>query len=154
MSWFVYVRWFGAVMGFGKVSILVYRWPYPFSGVETIAIVVWLMNVAIFLLLLVLSIIRYILWPRAFLYAIKHPVQACLLWRLPRETANLFSSSFSIGLSTIVIMLSYVSVPKWGEPMVIFSEALFWINAAIALLTCFGIFALMYFLYITEVNVG
>jgi hypothetical protein len=49
-----------------------------------------------------------------------------------------------MGLSTIVIMLSYIAVPKWGEPMMIFTEALFWLNAVIALIICFGILALMY----------
>lgn len=43
-------------------------------------------------------------------------------------------------------MLSYIAVPKWGEPMIIFAETLFWLNAVIAVVLCFGILALMYFI--------
>lgn len=44
-----------------------------------------------------------------------------------------------MGLSTIVSMLSYVAVPKWGAQMLLFTEILFWINAALSFLICFGV---------------
>jgi len=49
-----------------------------------------------------------------------------------------------MGLSTIVSMLCYVAVPKWGTPMMVFTEVIFWINVAIALLICFSVVTLMY----------
>jgi tellurite resistance protein TehA-like permease len=129
-------------MGFGKISILIQKWPYPFSGMEIIAIVVWMMNIILFLFLLVASIVRYLVWPKTFLEVMKHPAQASLSFiNFPYVTD--ISASFSIGLSTIIIMLSYVAVPKWGQPLLIFAEVLFWINAVISIITCFGIYSLM-----------
>jgi hypothetical protein len=49
-----------------------------------------------------------------------------------------------MGLSTIISMLCYVAVPKWGNAMLIFTEILFWINLAIAFLICFSVVTLMF----------
>lgn len=49
-----------------------------------------------------------------------------------------------MGLSTIVSMLCYVAVPKWGHPMLLFTEVLFWITTALSFLVCFVVLSLMY----------
>jgi hypothetical protein len=36
--------------------------------------------------------------------------------------------------------------------MLVFTEVLFWINAAIALVTCFGVVTLMYSLYYAKIG--
>jgi len=58
-----------------------------------------------------------------------------------------------MGLSTIIMLLSYIAVPKWGEPMIIFAETLFWLNAVIAVVLCFGILALMYFILLSSAKI-
>ena len=51
--------------------------------------------------------------------------------------------TFPMGLTTIVSMLCYVAIPKWGDPMLLFTEILFWINTALSFLICFGVLTLM-----------
>jgi hypothetical protein len=52
--------------------------------------------------------------------------------------------TFPMGLTTIVSMLCYVAIPKWGDPMLLFTEILFWINTALSFLICFGVLTLMF----------
>jgi len=67
-------------MGTGIVSILLHQLPYQFPGLEILSIIVWMMNVVLFLVLLVGSILRYAMWPRLFVEVMKHPVQSCYLF--------------------------------------------------------------------------
>ena len=129
-------------MGTGMVSILLHQLPYQFSGLGILSVIAWMLNVAIFLLLSAGSIARYIMWPNLFLETMTHPVQACYWYIICLEVAN-DRAAFSLGLSTIVSMLCYVAVPVWGDPMLIFTEIVFWINAVIALLICLSILLLM-----------
>jgi tellurite resistance protein TehA-like permease len=64
-------------MGTGIVSILLHQLPYQFPGLEKISIVIWMVNVVLFLVLFVGSCARYILYPDVFVKVLKHPVQSC-----------------------------------------------------------------------------
>jgi tellurite resistance protein TehA-like permease len=69
-------------MGTGIVSILLHQLPYQFRGLEYLSEIAWMLNVVLFLLLTVASLLRYILWPNLFIEVMKHPVQSCYWYRI------------------------------------------------------------------------
>jgi len=75
-------RWFGTTMGTGIVAILLHQLPYQFRGLEIISTVIFLLNVVLFVVLCVGSIIRYVVWPKLFVETMLNPVQSCFWYDL------------------------------------------------------------------------
>lgn len=119
--------WFSINMGTGIVSILLHTCPYQFNGLGEIAIIFFLLNLALFVAFLVMSIMRYLRWPKVFVLMITHPTQA------------FFLGTFSMGFATIVNMTALVGIPAFGPPFVILAWTLWWIDALISLLVHLGV---------------
>jgi hypothetical protein len=81
--------------------------------------------------------------PRAVVLLVSSPFQRSSSLAVDKGLCVNGRGTFPMGLSTIVGMLSYVAVPKWGVPMLLFTEILFWINAALSFLICFGVLTSM-----------
>lgn len=96
------VRWFSVTMGTGIVSVLLHNLPYNGIWLYWISIVIFALNVLLFILFLVISLLRYILYPQIWSVMIRHPAQ------------SLFLGTFPMGLATIVNMIVFVCVPAWG----------------------------------------
>lgn len=90
-------------MGTGIVSIVLHNLPYNGAWLYWISIIAFALNVALFCLFLLLSILRYALYPEIWVAMIRHPAQ------------SLFIGTFPMGLATIVNMLVFVCVPVWGD---------------------------------------
>ena len=56
----------------------------------------------LFTAFLLMSILRYTLYPEIWLAMVKHPAQ------------SLFLGTFPMGLATIINMIVFVCVPAWG----------------------------------------
>lgn len=137
-------RWLAATMGTGMVSILLHLLPFQFRGLEYISEIIWIFNVLLFLGLTFGSLCRYLMWPHVFIDVLKHPVQSCYLYHSIFFLDTDPRGTFPMGLTTIVSMLCYVAVPKWGDPLLLFTEIIFWINTVLSFLVCFGVLTLMY----------
>jgi tellurite resistance protein TehA-like permease len=96
------VRWFSVTMGTGIVSILLHNLPYNGIWLYWISVVIFALNVLLFTLFLVISILRYTLYPRTWSVMIRHPAQSLFLGTVP------------MGLAIIVNMIVFVCVPAWG----------------------------------------
>jgi tellurite resistance protein TehA-like permease len=64
--------------------------------------VVFALNVFLFGVFLIISILRYTIYPQIWFAMIRHPAQ------------SLFLGTFPMGLATIVNMVVFVCVPAWG----------------------------------------
>jgi hypothetical protein len=62
---------------------------------------------------------------------------------IPSGMSNNSSGTIPMGLATIVTMLVYVAVPL-SSGFLYFTEVLFWIDVALALLSSFGVPLFMY----------
>lgn len=113
--------WFSVNMGTGIVSILLHNLPYNAVWLYWISVVIFVVNVALFLLFLKLSILRYTLFRGVWGCMIRHPVQ------------SLFLGTFPMGLATIINMIVFVCVPAWGSHFATFAWVLWWIDVACAL---------------------
>ncbi|RFU35370.1 hypothetical protein B7463_g950, partial [Scytalidium lignicola] len=125
--------WFAVTMGTGIVSILLHNLPYNGDWLYWLSVAVFCLNVALFVLFLVISVLRYTLYPQIWFLMIRHPVQ------------SLFLGTFPMGLATIINMIVYVCVPAWGNGAVRLAWGLWWIDVVISLACCLYMpFIMMY----------
>ena len=94
--------WFSVNMGTGIVSILLHNLPYNGNWLYWISIILFCLNIFLFLLFLGISILRYTLYPYIWAAMIRHPAQ------------SLFLGTFPMGLATIINMVVFVCVPAFG----------------------------------------
>jgi tellurite resistance protein TehA-like permease len=88
-------RWLSVIMGTDIVF-------YNGISLYWISVVVFALNVFLFGVFLIISILRYTIYPQTWFAMIRHPAQ------------SLFLGTFPMGLATIVDMVVFVCVPAWG----------------------------------------
>ncbi|KAF8320764.1 hypothetical protein DL93DRAFT_2052461 [Clavulina sp. PMI_390] len=113
--------WFSVNMGTGIVSILLKNLPYQFKHLDVIANAIFALNVVLFITFLVVSIIRYTVWPTVWYELIHHPTQ------------SLYIGTFPMGLTTIINMIVFTCVPAFGKDFATVAWVLWWITAAISI---------------------
>ncbi|KAH7109598.1 sulfite transporter Ssu1 [Dendryphion nanum] len=113
--------WFSVTTGTGITSILIHNLPYNGRWLYYISIVLFALNIAIFLLLSVMSVLRYTLFHGMWSSMLAHPVQSLFLGTIP------------MGLATIINMIVFVCVPAWGSWAAILAWVLWWIDVILAL---------------------
>ncbi|OAL37036.1 hypothetical protein AYO20_03805 [Fonsecaea nubica] len=116
--------WFAATMGTGIASILLHQLPYNGDWLYWLSVIIFCLNIGLFCFFLLISILRYIMFPGLFMAMIRHPVQ------------SLFVGTFPMGLATIVNMVVFVCVEHWGVWATTLAWTLWWIDVAIAVITC------------------
>ncbi|OQE04421.1 hypothetical protein PENVUL_c033G09675 [Penicillium vulpinum] len=119
--------WFSVNMGTGIVSTLLNTLPYNGRWLYWISVVIFCLNVLLFIIFLAITILRYILYPKAFYLMVTHPSQSLFVGTLP------------MGFATIINMVCYVCVPAWGNWAAYFALGLWIVDAVLAVMTCFGI---------------
>lgn len=120
-------RWFSVTMGTGIVSILLHNLPYNGVWLYWISVTIFALNVLLFSMGCIMSILRYTLYPEIFRVMITHPVQ------------SMFIGTFPMGLATIVNMFVFVCVPAWGEWTRYFAWALWIFDAVISVMTALSL---------------
>ena len=116
-------RWFSVTMGTGIVSILLHNMPYNGVWLYWISVVVFALNVLLFALGCIMSLLRYTLYPEIFTVMIAHPVQ------------SMFIGTFPMGLATIINMFCFVCVPVWGEWTRYFAWGMWIFDAVVSVTT-------------------
>lgn len=114
-------------MGTGIVSILLNTLPYNGNWLYWISVVVFAFNVLLFMVFLLVSILRYILYPEIFPVMVTHPTQ------------SLFLGTFPMGLATIINMICFVCVPAWGPWAGYLAWGLWMADAVISVMTCLAL---------------
>lgn len=116
------IRWFSVIMGTGIVSILLHNLPYNGVWLYWISVVLFALNVTLFCLFLLISILRYSIYPEIWHAMVRHPAQ------------SLFLGTFPMGLATIVNMTVFVCVPAWGGVAIKLVRAVRHINMQVRIL--------------------
>lgn len=119
-------------MGTGIVSMLLNTLPYNGHWLYWLSVIVFALNVALFLTFLAISILRYTLYPEIICHLIKHPVQ------------SMYIGTFPMGLSTIISMFCFVCVPAWGHWAQNFAWGLWIFDAVVAVSTALAIPFVLY----------
>lgn len=74
--------WFAVTMGTGIVSILLFNLPYNARWIYWISVVVYCLNIALFVTFTAVSVLRYTMYKGLFVAMLKHPVQSLFLGKL------------------------------------------------------------------------
>ncbi|KAI0022827.1 putative C4-dicarboxylate transporter/malic acid transport protein [Xylariomycetidae sp. FL0641] len=112
--------WFAVNMGTGIVSILFHSLPYTEYWLSYIAWGFFGLNVILFCIFLILSILRYILYPQIWIVMIKHPAQSLFLGCFPMAIINMM----------------VLACKPWGDWVIWWAWGLWWLDVAISLATC------------------
>lgn len=114
-------------MGTGIVSILLNTLPYNAQWLYYLSIVIFVLNVVLFVIILATTLLRYILYPEIFRVMINHPVQ------------SLFLGTFPMGLATLINMFCFVCVPAWGSGAAFFIWAIWIFDAVVSVVVAIAI---------------
>ncbi|RFU25517.1 hypothetical protein B7463_g10822, partial [Scytalidium lignicola] len=126
--------WFSITMGTGIVSILLHNLPYNGRWLYWISVAIFCLNILLFITFLLISILRYTIYPEIWRVMIRHPAQ------------SLFLGTFPMGLATIINMIVFVCVPAWGSWAAYVAWGLWWFDAAVSISTCLYLpFVIMYY---------
>lgn len=115
-------------MGTGIVAILLNAfselYPHYHSSLRTLSIAFFALNVLIFSIILLISILRYALYPATWTLMLRHPVQSLFLGTIP------------MGFATIVNMFAAVCVPAWGGSTPYIVWGMWWVDVALSVACC------------------
>lgn len=114
-------------MGTGIVSILLHNLPFNGVWLYWISVVIFALNVLLFVMGCILSLLRYTLYPEILRVMVTHPVQ------------SMFIGTFPMGLATIINMICFVCVPVWGEWTPYFAWGLWIFDAVISVMTALSL---------------
>jgi tellurite resistance protein TehA-like permease len=115
-------------MGTGIVAVLLHAltdlYPSYHSSLRTLSIVFFMLNIILFSVILIISVLRYTLYPATWSLMLRHPVQSLFLGTLP------------MGFATIVNMFVAVCVPAWGGPTPYIAWAMWWLDMIVSVACC------------------
>ncbi|PGH13716.1 hypothetical protein AJ80_06221 [Polytolypa hystricis UAMH7299] len=123
---------FTLTMATGGLANVLYCIPYRFRGLDTIGIVVFLLNIAIYLILWALMALRFYLYPYTFKASFLHP------------TESLFAPAVIVSFGTILINIAQYGPPRNGVWLDHATEVLFWFDAALSIAASAGVYLLLW----------
>jgi uncharacterized membrane protein YcjF (UPF0283 family) len=85
--------WFAVTMGTGIVSILLFDLPYNGRWIYWISVVVYCLNIALFVIFTAISVLRYTIHKGLFVAMLRHPVQSLFIGKSPCAARILLSMS-------------------------------------------------------------
>lgn len=105
--------------------------PFRFRGLDTIGTVFFLFNILLFIINVSMISLRFYTFPETFRASYMHPSE------------RLFLPASVVSFGTVLINISQYGLPKAGPWLGRAVIVLFWIDAALAILSSSGIYLLM-----------
>jgi tellurite resistance protein TehA-like permease len=112
-------------MGTGVLSTLLNTLPYNGIWLYWISVVMFVLNLTIFLVVSSLSLLRYFFYPEAWRIVLNHPVQAFSLAAIP------------MAFATVENMTVLVCMPIWGHWAETLAWIMWWIDVVLSCASCF-----------------
>ena len=106
--------------------------PFRFRGLETISIIVFLLNIVLYIAIWTLLIARFYFYPYTLKASFLHP------------TESLFVPASIVSFGTILINISQYGPDHTGFWLARAVGILFWIDAILAVILSAGIYLLLY----------
>lgn len=118
MNW----SWFTATQSTGGVAVLLSECPKQFAGLQTVGVVLFILNLFLWLTFSGLMITKWLIRPSSFKKSF-----------LPTECY--FLGSFWLTQATFIICMQRFGVPHTGPWLVVAIRVLFWIYAAVTFIS-------------------
>jgi C4-dicarboxylate transporter/malic acid transport protein len=116
----------------GGVALMLSKTPYQFRGLQTIGVVVFILNLVLFILFVSAMICRFVRTPSSFRKSVMEPPEAY------------FTGSLWLSMATIIMGIHTFGVPHTGFWLIDVVRVLFWIYGAITLTYNVVIFVVMF----------
>ncbi|CAE7021177.1 sulfite transporter ssu1 [Pyrenophora teres f. teres] len=120
--------WFAVTMGTGIVAILLHTlsslYPAHHHPLHILSIIFFALNTLIFSVILVISILRYTLYPATWTLMLRHPMQ------------SLFAGTLPMGFATLINMFVAICVPAWGGPTPYVAWGMWWVDVGVSIACC------------------
>ena len=113
-------------------SRLTYSVPYRFPGLRTIGLVFFLANIGLYIILWVMILTRFYLYPYTFRASFRHP------------TESLFIPAFAVSFGTILINIVEYGTNHTGQWLTHAILILFWFDAALAFILSITIYLILW----------
>ncbi|KAL3436318.1 voltage-dependent anion channel-domain-containing protein [Aspergillus tetrazonus] len=123
---------FTLTMATGGIANVIYSVPYRFRGLDTIGIIFFLANIVFYLVIWAILLTRFYLFPYTFKASLLHP------------TESLFVPASVVSFGTILINISQYGTDYTGPWLTDAVHILFWIDAALAVISSAGIYLLLW----------
>lgn len=115
-------------MGTGIIAVLLHTlsnlYPNQHSVLHLLSTTFFVLNVVIFSIIFVISLLRYTLYPATWTLMLQHPVQSLFLGTLP------------MGFATIVNMFVALCVPAWGASTPYVAWGMWWVDVLVSVACC------------------
>ncbi|RGP79323.1 hypothetical protein FLONG3_2552 [Fusarium longipes] len=116
----------------GGVALMLAKTPYQFHGLQTIGVVVFILNLVLFVLFSAAMICRFVRRPSSFRKSVMEPPEAY------------FTGSLWLSMATIIMGIHTFGVPHTGSWLIDVVRVLFWIYGGITLSYNIVIFVVMF----------
>lgn len=111
---------------------------FPYGGnthaMKTLSIIVFFLNLAIFIFLSIVSLARYLIFPNIWGMMTNHPLQSMYLATIPMGACTLIN----VGVNLI-----YKEYGFGGTRFLYALWGLWWLDVAVSAVVCWGLFQLM-----------
>jgi len=114
-------NWFTATMGTGILALALNQFPFPVTGLKSVAQALWFANIAIFVLCTLLYVARWVFFFDGAKRIFQHSVMCMFFGAIP------------MGLATIINGLLAFGPAHLGDTAVQIASSLWWLDAAMAL---------------------
>ena len=114
-------NWFAVTMGTGVLALALAQLPVAMPALHAFAEVLWLFNIALFLLFTALYAARWVLFFDEARRIFGH------------STVSMFFGTIPMGLATIINGFLVFGLPRWGEGVIHLAEVLWWLDVAMSL---------------------
>ncbi|KAI1270452.1 sulfite efflux pump SSU1 [Xylariaceae sp. FL1019] len=118
-------------MGTGIVAILFFNFSIIYTDaagiLRPLSVIFYIGNVILFGILLLMTILRYLLYPKLFVMMVSDPGQAMYL------------GTFPMGFATIITMTVNIAVPDLGDAWIGIAYAFWWIDVVVSMGTALTI---------------
>lgn len=131
--------WFAATMSTGSLAVVLGNTPNTFTGLRTIGKVVFIFDLALFLLFNALMVTRFILVPRKLIASLHHPVE------------GLFHGTYWVSVALILNCAYIYGNPDTGPWFPKALEVCFWIYCGVAFII--GVMQYSMFFRLERLNV-
>ncbi|EMD65023.1 hypothetical protein COCSADRAFT_160012 [Bipolaris sorokiniana ND90Pr] len=115
-------------MGTGIVAVLLHTLSNLYQSyhdsLRNLSIVFFVLNIGIFSVMFVISLLRYTLFPATWTLMLRHPVQSLFLGTMP------------MGFATIINMFVAICVPAWGGSTPYVAWGMWWLDVVISVACC------------------
>jgi len=124
--------WFTLTMSTGGLALLLHSTPHRFRGLDVIGKIFFILDLALFILLVSGISARFIMTPRALKLSLTHP------------TESLFFPCAFLSLATIISNSAAYGIPSCGPWLPVALRVLFWLYTAIVTIAGIAQFSILF----------